>query len=654
MALIAVAAFGIISLMLVAGCNEDDIEKSLGSQTARAVEQQYEISTDPLLNEWVSNMGHIIVAHSNRQQIPYEFKVIDTDQINAFAAPYGHIYFLRGLLEFSESEDEVWFVAAHEVTHIVKRDSIKGVKKNMLYGLGAALIGGEDETMGDIVGLGAGLLLLHYSRDDERDADDGGCDLCYKAGYDPHGAIGFFDKLQALNDRGRPSSLEHLLLTHPPTPDRKSRQLSRKYFEADNAEAQLHIARGYERRHQYGHAAKLFNTALEAAPENTTARIGLADCYSAVGKLDEAREQYQSVLRENSHNQYAARRLAALPDQSVELSQVPAVQQQQARTLLQNVGSLDTAVTNMKRRSAEFSNQITGNLSSAISSSKQNSSTILGISDQNPDIEDDQRKTFMLGNAAVAKANDAVYSVEGLQRRVQNVSDHCGLLENELVSALQSAAAGTGASNDVAIARRSWLALQRATDEFDQAMDMTPDAMTKINQAQQKATDTVTYMQRMVRDSDNTWHEMNLKQAAEETENYAEMADAAIGKSKNVARLAESRALLARINIAALGANPKLREVFDGLVAHYTLCRPEEVAELREQGFGHGDAAFALAASKSTGRAAASYLTELQNNSLIDTLQQSNVDLNGPIILLRYMANAMEREMEFAEAEAAG
>ncbi|MFP3904489.1 MAG: M48 family metalloprotease, partial [Armatimonadota bacterium] len=331
MALTALAVMGILSLLLVVGCDEDDVEKSLGSQTARAVEQQYDLSTDPLLNEWVSNMGHMMVAHSNRQQIPYEFKVIDTDQVNAFAAPYGHIYFLRGLLELSESEDEVWFVAGHEITHIVKRDSIKSVKKNILYGLGAALVGGKDETMGDIVGLGAGLLLLHYSRDDERDADDGGCDLCYKAGYDPHGAIGFFDKLEELNKRGRPSSLEHLLLTHPPTPDRRARQLARDYFDGDNAEAQMHIARGYERRHQYGHAAKLFNTALDTAPDNTTARLGLADCYSAVGKLDEAREQYQSVLQKNSRNPYAARRLAALPDQPGELSQVPAVEQQQAR-----------------------------------------------------------------------------------------------------------------------------------------------------------------------------------------------------------------------------------------------------------------------------------------------------------------------------------
>lgn len=654
--ILAIAAVALVatSLLFVAGCDEDDIERSLGNQTASAVERQYEIEDDPLLNEWISNMGHMIVAHSNRQQIPYEFKVIDSDQINAFAAPYGHIYFLRGLLDFADSEDEVWFVASHEVTHVVNRDSIKGVKKNILYSLGAVLIGGEDETMGDIAGLGAGLLLLHYSRDDERDADDGGCELCYACGYDPAGAIGFFDKLAAHHDRGRPSSLEHLLLTHPPTPDRKGRQLSRKYLDESNPEVQMHIARGYQRRSQYAHAAQLFDRALESDPDRVTARIGLADCYAAVGRLEKARKNYETALMDDSSNRYAARKLAALPKDPAQLPQLPAAVREQSRALLQTVRDSADEVSSMAGQSRSLSKTVTNQLSSAIQISKNNSSTILGLSDADPSLEDDQRETFLMGNSAVADANDAVYAVEGLERSAESIASHCELLKKELISTLQTAAEGEGEHNDVAIAERSWVALQRAAEEFDAAMQSAPAAIDKIRQAQNRAADTVSHMAMMAREPEDTWHELDVKAAAKETKSYAKAASAALGKSKRHARMAEARALLARINIAALGANPDLREVFDGIVAHYTLTRPEQVRELREQGFGHGDAAFALAGAKTTGHPAAGYLPTLENHSLIDTLKNNGVNIDGPIVLLKYLANAMEREVEFAQTQAAG
>ena len=131
--LTAVAALAVV--MALSGCDEDDIERSIGKQTASAVEKQYTIDDDPLLNEWINNMGQTLVAHTGRQHIPYTFKVIDTDMVNAFAAPYGHIYFLRGMLDFADTEDEVWFICGHEITHVVKRDSIKSLKKSLLYSL---------------------------------------------------------------------------------------------------------------------------------------------------------------------------------------------------------------------------------------------------------------------------------------------------------------------------------------------------------------------------------------------------------------------------------------------------------------------------------------------------------------------------------------
>ncbi len=645
--LTAVAALA--GVMALSGCDEDDIERSIGKQTASAVEKQYTIDDDPLLNEWVNNMGQTLVAHSVRQHIPYSFKVIDTDMVNAFAAPYGHIYFLRGMLDFADTEDEIWFICGHEITHIVKRDSIKSLKKSLLYSLGAVILGGKSETLGEIAGLGAGLLMLHYSRDDERDADDGGSDLCYAAGYDPHGGITFFEKLHAKYERSRPSQLEHLLLTHPATPTRIARQLGRPILGSDNAKAAVHIARGYQRRCQYGAAAQLFQQTLQTHPELPDAHAGLADCYAAVGLLPQAQQSYQAALNLDADDTYAFRRMAALPEAPAPVPTMSATETTMAAALLDQVANLQGAVARINTQSSQFSNTVASSMSGAVQVSRDSTGTILGISDANPDFSDDQRGLFMAASSAISAANSTVYAIEALDTRFRTLSSDCERLRTRLTSTLRSCAAGNGHAHDVEIARRSWVAMGNALADFDTAMSATPDAISAANDVQRAVADTMTNMQLMAESPDSDGNDQLVKQAAAETERLTQIADASVGKVKKMTRRAEARALLARINVAALGLRPEIRQAFDGLVAHYVLTRPEQVTQLRELGFGHGDAAFALATARSTGAAPAVYASTLPNYSLINTLTKQGVKLEGAIVLLRYLANAMEREGEFAD-----
>ncbi len=604
---------------------------------------------DPLLNEWVNNMGQTLVAHSHRQHIPYSFKVIDTDMVNAFAAPYGHIYFLRGMLDFADTEDEIWFICGHEITHIVKRDSIKSLKKSLLYTLGAAILGGKSETLGEIAGLGAGLLMLHYSRDDERDADDGGCNLSYAAGYDPHGGITFFEKLHAKYERSRPSQLEHLLLTHPPTPSRIARQLGRPILDSDNAEAAVHIARGYQRRFQYSAAAQLFQQTLQTHPKLPDAHAGLADCYAAVGLLPQAQQSYQAALNLDADNTYASRQMAALPQAPVPMPTVSATETSMAAALLDQVANLKSAVARTNTQSSQFSNTVASRMSGAVQVSRDSTGTILGISDANPDFSDDQRDVFLAASSAISAANSTVYAIESLDSRFRTLSTDCQELTTRLTSILRSCAAGNGHAHDVEIAKRSWVAMGNAAADFNTAMSATPGAISAATDVQRAVADTMTYMQLMARNPDSDANDQLVKQAAAEAERLTQIANASVGKVKKMTRRAEARALLARINVAALGLQPEMRQAFDGLVAHYVLTRPEQVTELRELGFGHGDAAFALAAARSAGAAQETYTSTLANYSLINTLTKQGVKLEGGIVLLRYLANAMEREVEFAQ-----
>jgi TPR repeat protein len=174
-------------------------------------------------------------------------------------------------------------------------------------------------------------------------------------------------------------------------------------------------------------------------------------------------------------------------------------------------------------------------------------------------------------------------------------------------------------------------------------------ALSAVVDAQNAAQDTATYLGLMAKDPKSTKYDQLVKQAGEHTTKLTEIANNALGKSKKTTRQAEARALLARLNIAGLGISADMRNAFDGMVAHYTMSRADEVARLRARGMGHGDAAFALAASKTTGRDPASYATTLADHSMIDAISGQGVRLGGPIILLRYLANAMEKELELAE-----
>jgi DNA polymerase-1 len=197
------------------------VERTIGRQTAVAVEQEFGVNRDPVLAEWVNGMGQRLVGQSHRQYIEYSFKVVDTDMVNAFAAPWGYIYVTRGLMTFVDSEDEIAFILGHEVGHVANRDAIKSTKKSILFSLGAALLGAAtNRTVGELGEIGAGLTLMHYSREDERDADVSGAVTSYGAGYNPAAGTDFFARLMAEEEKGGTSSIEHLFLTHPETPTR--------------------------------------------------------------------------------------------------------------------------------------------------------------------------------------------------------------------------------------------------------------------------------------------------------------------------------------------------------------------------------------------------------------------------------------------------
>jgi len=206
------------------GMNFYSLEKeiALGKALAQQVEQQSRLIEDPVITEYVNRVGQNLVRNSDAQ-VPFTIKVIDSDEVNAFALPGGFFYVNTGLILAADTEAELAGVMAHEIAHVAARHGTRNASKAELANwMSLPLI-----FLGGPIGFGArsaaGLLLpmkfLQFSRGAEREADYLGLQYMYKAGYDPQAFVDFFEKIEA-KEKSRPGTLAKAFSTHPPTPDR--------------------------------------------------------------------------------------------------------------------------------------------------------------------------------------------------------------------------------------------------------------------------------------------------------------------------------------------------------------------------------------------------------------------------------------------------
>jgi predicted Zn-dependent protease len=197
-------------------------ELAIGQGMANEVDRTEKKLADTAWQSYVAEVGRKVVRVCDRQDIEYHFTVIESDQINAFAAPGGYVYFYTGLLREMDNEAEMAAVMAHEISHVVARHGVKRLQAALGATLAYQLVFGGDKTneaLKAAVNVGMGLAFAGYSRDAEREADNFGIQYMVKAGYDPNGAIGMFEKLAALGS-GSTNVFEQLSSSHPETSER--------------------------------------------------------------------------------------------------------------------------------------------------------------------------------------------------------------------------------------------------------------------------------------------------------------------------------------------------------------------------------------------------------------------------------------------------
>jgi predicted Zn-dependent protease len=201
-------------------------EIAMGREADAEIVGSVGLYDDPLLQDYVQDLGSEIAAASERPHLPWSFKILDDPAVNAFALPGGYVYVTRGLMTHLGSEAELVSVIGHEVGHVTARHGVNQQSKAILasVGLGVAAILDEDVAAWAFAGqIGLSLLFLHYSRDDERQADDLGLRYAVRAGYDPNQMPELFRVLDAVSQVEGVGDLPSWLATHPDPGARRKR-----------------------------------------------------------------------------------------------------------------------------------------------------------------------------------------------------------------------------------------------------------------------------------------------------------------------------------------------------------------------------------------------------------------------------------------------
>jgi len=209
------------------GSKEKEI--AIGRQVSIEVEQQAKLVEDPMVTEYINRVGQNIVLNSDAK-VPFTIKVIDSDEVNAFALPGGFFYVNKGLILAADNEAELAGVMAHEIAHVAARHAMEsqGKMSAINYGMLAGIIFGGgivSSVLQNAGGLTQAMAFFKFSRGAEEEADKLGVQYLYASGYDPTGMATMFEKLNSKNKK-KPGTLSKLFSSHPQSIERRDSSLS--------------------------------------------------------------------------------------------------------------------------------------------------------------------------------------------------------------------------------------------------------------------------------------------------------------------------------------------------------------------------------------------------------------------------------------------
>lgn len=280
-----------------AGGLETTLERALGKPLAEAFAATLGLVPSPTLRTWVQETGQHIASLAFRRDIPYTFYVADTEEINAFALPGGHIFITRGLLGAAESEDEVAGVLAHEIGHVAHRHALKQGKWQLLTQWAIGTVKDEDlRSLVSVLHLLNFFATMKFSRDMELEADRFGAEYTYRAGYDPDGLVDFFERLLRLYPK-EPSRWAVLLSTHPPLRQRLAQVQGSPFNAPLELAGWLELGHRAEERLRFSQALERYREAAKRFPEAPEPWAAQSRLWLRLGNSEAARRAWEEAQR---------------------------------------------------------------------------------------------------------------------------------------------------------------------------------------------------------------------------------------------------------------------------------------------------------------------------------------------------------------------
>ena len=302
-------------LMLVSEAYEIQVDRESSPHQFSA---DYGPSQDKALNAYLADVGNRLAAVSHRTQMPYSFRAVNANYVNAYAFPGGSIAATRGILLGMENEAELAALMGHEIGHVNARHTAQRMTKNLMLGLavavGTAVVAQKNKKYAPLAAglgaVGAGALLARYSRKDERQADQLGMEYMVRGGYTPRGMVGLMELLMSMSDH-KPNVIEMMFATHPMSAERLETAGTRmtqqyanemtlpdyrdRYMDATASLRRIKPAidamqsgEGAMMNEKYGDAEGQFKTALRTAPRDYTGLTLMAKLMLVQEKYDQA------------------------------------------------------------------------------------------------------------------------------------------------------------------------------------------------------------------------------------------------------------------------------------------------------------------------------------------------------------------------------
>ena len=289
-------------------------EKVLGKKFLAKMRKHFDLVDDDFVNDYINGLGHYLISPLETRYFPFHFYIIRDNDLNAFAAPGGHIFVFSGLIGLMSEIDELAAVICHEIGHVSARHLAQRIEQGKKIGLATmagmlagVFVGGKAAGAIMTGSIAAGIQKqLSYSRTDERQADQLGFKYMDTAGFEPSGMIRILKKIQQQEWVGA-DRIPSYLRTHPGGPERMS-NIEIMMTGYDPKPVNREVAR-FKRLFpflktiirakyiEHREAVRLFKMELEKDPDSTMAHFGLGIVWKERSEYDLAIGHFQKALR---------------------------------------------------------------------------------------------------------------------------------------------------------------------------------------------------------------------------------------------------------------------------------------------------------------------------------------------------------------------